>query len=80
MLTRTHACRQVWSASKERLQRVLGQKTGISLWQFAHGRDERAVEGPKVRKSVGAEVNWGIRFEGGSMLKYPTKTAQVSGH
>lgn len=27
-----------------------------------HGKDVRAVEPMKLRRSVGAEVNWGIRF------------------
>ena len=58
----------MWSASRERLQRVLGPKTGLSLWQYAHGKDDRSVEAPKVRKSVGAEVNWGIRFEGEGLV------------
>ncbi len=35
------------------------------LWEFAAGRDTRAVEPPKARKSVGAEVNWGVRCWGG---------------
>jgi DNA repair protein REV1 len=26
-------------------------------------RDDRAVEPPKARKSLGAEVNWGVRFK-----------------
>ncbi|GFH09343.1 uncharacterized protein HaLaN_04458, partial [Haematococcus lacustris] len=55
--------RQVWSSSKEQLQRILGEKTGSALWAHAHGRDDRQVEPPKARKSVGAEVNWGIRFD-----------------
>ncbi|KAL6765308.1 hypothetical protein V8C86DRAFT_2430773 [Haematococcus lacustris] len=54
---------QVWSSSKEQLQRILGEKTGSALWAHAHGRDDRQVEPPKARKSVGAEVNWGIRFD-----------------
>lgn len=32
------------------------------MWAFAHGVDDRIVEPPKARKSVGAECNWGIRF------------------
>lgn len=27
------------------------------------GRDDRQVEPPRARKSVGAEVNWGVRFQ-----------------
>ena len=44
------------------VQRELGEKTGANLWDMAHGRDSRAVEPPKPRRSLGAEVNWGIRF------------------
>jgi nucleotidyltransferase/DNA polymerase involved in DNA repair len=44
------------------VQRELGKKTGENLWLMAHGRDLRVVQTPKPRKSLGAEVNWGIRF------------------
>jgi hypothetical protein len=44
------------------VQRELGEKTGENLWLMAHGRDLRVVQTPKPRKSLGAEVNWGIRF------------------
>lgn len=44
------------------LCRRLGAQTGASLWQHAHGLDERPVAPPKARRSVGAEVNWGVRF------------------
>jgi DNA repair protein REV1 len=44
------------------MQRELGEKTGENLWLMAHGRDLRLVQPPKPRKSLGAEVNWGIRF------------------
>ena len=37
--------------------------TGGQVWAYAHGVDERQVEPPKSRKSVGAECNWGIRFQ-----------------
>lgn len=37
--------------------------TGLQVWAYAHGVDERQVEPPKSRKSVGAECNWGIRFQ-----------------
>ena len=33
------------------------------MWAYAQGVDERQVEPPKSRKSVGAECNWGIRFQ-----------------
>eukprot|EP00967_Tisochrysis_lutea_P098415 scaffold145316_cov20-Tisochrysis_lutea.AAC.2 len=58
------SCFPTASCQAQLLNRLLGTKTGLALWQFAHGRDDRSVEPPKVRKSVGAEVNWGIRFDG----------------
>lgn len=48
--------------TKGALQRELGDKTGQALWDAAHGLDGRLVEAPKPRKSIGAEVNWGVRF------------------
>lgn len=48
---------------KGTLQRELGEKTGQALWDAAHGLDQRQVEAPKARKSIGAEVNWGVRFQ-----------------
>lgn len=43
------------------LQLELGEKTGQTLWDFCHGRDDRTLEN-KVRQTLGAEINWGIRF------------------
>ena len=37
--------------------------TGSQVWAYAHGTDDRQVRPPKSRKSVGAECNWGIRFQ-----------------
>lgn len=34
------------------------------MWDYAHGRDARVVEPPQARKSVGAEINYGVRFNG----------------
>lgn len=42
-------------------QRALGGKAGGTLWDYAQGRDARRVEPPRPRRSVGAEVNWGVR-------------------
>lgn len=58
-----HSVRDVHATTKQALQGALGAKAGALLWDFAHGRDSRKVEPPKGRKSVGAEVNWGVRFE-----------------
>lgn len=49
--------------SKERLVQALGPKTGEKLWEYARGIDRQEVGEQVVRKSVSAEVNWGVRFE-----------------
>ncbi|EPE07093.1 dna damage repair protein [Ophiostoma piceae UAMH 11346] len=54
--------------SKDRLMTVLGPKTGMRLYEYARGIDAVEVgadvdgEQQTARKSVSAEVNWGIRF------------------
>ncbi|KAI1173855.1 impB/mucB/samB family protein [Nemania sp. FL0916] len=48
--------------SKDRLINTLGQKTGAKLWDYARGIDNTEVGDQPIRKSVSAEVNWGIRF------------------
>ena len=34
------------------------------LWDYAHGRDPREVEPSGARKTVGCEINYGVRFDG----------------
>ncbi|KAK2050140.1 impB/mucB/samB family protein [Colletotrichum somersetense] len=48
--------------TKERLSSTLGPKTGQKLWEYARGIDRTEVGEQPPRKSVSAEVNWGIRF------------------
>ncbi|KAJ5316675.1 hypothetical protein PENANT_c019G09920 [Penicillium antarcticum] len=48
--------------TKERLISGLGPKNGIKLWEYSRGIDRTEVGDQVVRKSVSAEVNWGIRF------------------
>lgn len=48
--------------SKERLATALGPKTGERLHEYARGIDRTEVGQQPPRKSVSAEVNWGIRF------------------
>ncbi|KAI4601396.1 deoxycytidyl transferase [Pestalotiopsis sp. 9143b] len=54
--------KDIREASKERLVNTLGPKTGEKLWEFARGIDRTEVGDQPIRKSVSAEVNWGIRF------------------
>jgi DNA repair protein REV1 len=49
--------------SKEKLVQTLGPKTGEKLWDYARGIDKTEIGEQVVRKSVSAEVNWGVRFE-----------------
>ncbi|MCJ1450826.1 deoxycytidyl transferase [Mycoblastus sanguinarius] len=54
--------KDVRELSKERMISVLGPKTGEKIWDYSRGIDKVEVGEQVVRKSVSAEVNWGIRF------------------
>ncbi|CAE6504506.1 unnamed protein product [Rhizoctonia solani] len=49
--------------SKAVLRRALGDKSGERIWNAIRGIDDRVLESDKPRKSVSADVNYGIRFE-----------------
>ncbi|KAF1939851.1 DNA repair protein [Clathrospora elynae] len=49
--------------TKERLVQTLGPKTGEKLHEYSRGIDRQEIGEQVVRKSVSAEVNWGVRFE-----------------
>jgi DNA repair protein REV1 len=55
--------RDIRDITKERLVQVLGPKTGGKLWEYSRGIDRTELGEQVVRKSVSAEVNWGVRFE-----------------
>ncbi|KAG9440398.1 hypothetical protein H6P81_020563 [Aristolochia fimbriata] len=57
-----HTCGELRSISKEVLRKDFGVKTGDMLWNFSRGIDNRPVEVVQETKSIGAEVNWGVRF------------------
>ncbi|KAH8114089.1 DNA/RNA polymerase [Phellopilus nigrolimitatus] len=42
---------------------ALGKTTGATLYDAVRGIDNRRLESDKARKSVSAEINYGIRFE-----------------
>ncbi|XP_005107801.1 DNA repair protein REV1 isoform X2 [Aplysia californica] len=44
------------------LRQDFGPRTGEMLHRYSCGEDDRQVKGDKERKSVSAEVNYGIRF------------------
>ncbi|PWN20121.1 hypothetical protein BCV69DRAFT_277889 [Microstroma glucosiphilum] len=50
------------SASQSRFVAELGPKLGKQVWDKMYGLDRAELEGAKQRQSVGAAVNYGIRF------------------
>ncbi|WYZ34716.1 hypothetical protein EsH8_I_000992 [Colletotrichum jinshuiense] len=54
--------KDIRQVSRERLSSSLGPKTGEKLWEYARGIDRTEVGEQPPRKSVSAEVSWGIRF------------------
>ncbi|GLT76694.1 hypothetical protein SLA2020_483390 [Shorea laevis] len=55
-------CGQLRTISKDSLQKDFGAKTGEMLWNYSRGIDNRLVGVIQESKSIGAEVNWGVRF------------------
>ncbi|XP_055863810.1 DNA repair protein REV1-like isoform X2 [Biomphalaria glabrata] len=55
-------CGQLQKISQLTLQIEFGPKMGELLHRFSLGQDDRQVQSNKLRKSVSAEVNYGIRF------------------
>lgn len=58
-----HTCADLQKLPLSRVQSSFGQKLGTSLYKHCRGDDERVLEFEHVRKSVSAEVNYGIRFQ-----------------
>ncbi|XP_048855251.1 DNA repair protein REV1 isoform X2 [Brienomyrus brachyistius] len=56
------SCGDLQQLSMSRLQREFGPRTGQTLFRFCRGLDDRPVRSEKERKSVSAEMNYGIRF------------------
>ena len=54
--------KDIREVSREKLITTLGPKTGDKIWDYARGIDRTEVGEQVIRKSVSAEVNWGIRF------------------
>ncbi|XP_059514959.1 DNA repair protein REV1 isoform X5 [Myotis daubentonii] len=55
-------CGDLQYMTMARLQREFGPKTGQMLYRFCRGLDDRPVRTEKERKSISAEINYGIRF------------------
>jgi len=54
--------KDIRSLTREKLISTLGPKTGEKIWDYSRGIDKQEVGDQVIRKSVSAEVNWGIRF------------------
>eukprot|EP00736_Rhodelphis_marinus_P000514 Rmarinus@m.13459 len=59
---RIATCADLLQWSKQNLQSRFGSQLGLQLYQYARGIDNRPVDPKKVRKSIGAELSWAIRF------------------
>ncbi|RMJ22627.1 repair protein [Aspergillus sp. HF37] len=59
---------------REKLLSSLGPKTGAKMWDYARGIDRAEVGNEVLRKSVSAEVNWGIRFANQSQAEHFVKS------
>lgn len=56
-------CGSLQNVTLETLQQSFGNKNGQQLYEQCRGRDPNPLSFHAVRKSVSAEVNYGIRFE-----------------
>jgi len=55
-------CSDLQRFTQSQLQREFGAKTGTALYRHCRGKDDRMLNFGHQRKSVSAEVNYGIRF------------------
>lgn len=62
-------CGDLQKISLLKLQMYVGKKFGETLYQFCRGIDNRPLTYGQIRKSVSAEVNYGIRFKEFSELE-----------
>ncbi|KNC25926.1 hypothetical protein FF38_03680 [Lucilia cuprina] len=62
-------CGDLQKVSLARVQMLVGKKFGETLYQFCRGIDQRGLTYGQIRKSVSAEVNYGIRFKTNAELE-----------
>ena len=55
-------CGHLRELSLGHLQKEFGPKTGQMLHKYSLGQDDRPIKMDQERKSVSAEINYGIRF------------------
>lgn len=56
-------CGDLLEHNRRTFQAVLGPKTGEMVYGYLRGEDDRKLEPHKERKSISAEMNYGIRFQ-----------------
>ena len=70
---------QKWTLAS--LQKEFGKKLGEKLFKYCRGKDDREIELHHERKSVSAEINYGMRFTKVSgCLIYFSLTIYVNSH
>ena len=55
-------CGDLLKLTLSNLQREFGPKTGQTLWNHCRGIDDRPLRVVRERKSISAEINYGMRF------------------
>ncbi|KFO25156.1 DNA repair protein REV1 isoform X1 [Fukomys damarensis] len=55
-------CGDLQHMTMAKLQKEFGPKIGQTLYRFCRGLDDRLVRSEKERKSISADINYGIRF------------------
>lgn len=55
-------CGDLQCVTMSKLQKEFGPKIGQMLYRFCRGLDDRPVRCERERKSISAEINYGIRF------------------
>ncbi|XP_065183744.1 DNA repair protein REV1-like isoform X2 [Sycon ciliatum] len=56
-------CLDLRKLSLSVLKEQFGPKTGLLLWDHARGKDDRELRVTRERKSISAEINYGMRFK-----------------
>ncbi|RYG55411.1 hypothetical protein EON66_05375, partial [archaeon] len=69
--------RDLLRVPKLELRSAVGDKTAESLLQYAQGKDDRSVQTQTVRKSVGLDVNWGVRLQNAEQSRALLRTMCV---
>jgi DNA repair protein REV1 len=71
-------CGRLRAVPLSTLQQLFGERVGQSFYHVCRGQDGSPVEPLKPRKSIGAEVSWGVRFgadDDGKVVNFLTSIA-----